>query len=187
MKIHILLLKTLFCFQVEAAVSSSDPAYNILSIDGGGIRGIIPAVIIQEMEKYAYQYAVEEKKYTKAPFNASSKIVAMKDLFNMTAGTSTGSILATGLVYPLGDTQEPMYWGTDLLNIYMDKASTIFTGNDLPSTTKGLIYLVCILLCAEIFYLIGNRHYDNDDVKKSMAEFKTQLRSHLIKENKIKV
>jgi len=26
--------------------------------------------------------------------------MAMKDLFNMTAGTSTGSILAAGLTYP---------------------------------------------------------------------------------------
>jgi len=26
--------------------------------------------------------------------------IAMKDLFNMTAGTSTGSIIAAGLAYP---------------------------------------------------------------------------------------
>jgi patatin-like phospholipase/acyl hydrolase len=36
-----------------------------------------------------------------------SKRVAMKDLFNMTAGTSTGSIIAAGLAYPVNETKVP--------------------------------------------------------------------------------
>jgi patatin-like phospholipase/acyl hydrolase len=28
--------------------------FNILSIDGGGIRGLIPAMTIKHMEEYAY-------------------------------------------------------------------------------------------------------------------------------------
>ena len=32
--------------------------YNILAIDGGGIRGLIPATALQYMEKYAYEYCV---------------------------------------------------------------------------------------------------------------------------------
>lgn len=31
--------------------------YNILAIDGGGIRGIIPGTVLEEMEKYAFKYA----------------------------------------------------------------------------------------------------------------------------------
>ena len=31
--------------------------YNILTIDGGGIRGLIPAQAISHMETYAYKYS----------------------------------------------------------------------------------------------------------------------------------
>ena len=34
--------------------SGEDDYYNILSIDGGGIRGLIPAMSLLEMEKYAW-------------------------------------------------------------------------------------------------------------------------------------
>jgi len=40
----------------QTEVSSTD-YFNILSIDGGGIRGIIPATVIDKMETYAYTYA----------------------------------------------------------------------------------------------------------------------------------
>jgi patatin-like phospholipase/acyl hydrolase len=70
-----------------------------LTIDGGGIRGIIPAVVLQNMEAYAWDYA-SEKGYKFPKYNGRDGAMAMKDLFNMTAGTSTGSIIAAGLVYP---------------------------------------------------------------------------------------
>jgi len=49
----------------------------------------------------------------------------MKDIFNMTAGTSTGSILAAGLVYPNKDRlaeKEPQFFADDLLGIYANRA-----------------------------------------------------------------
>ena len=33
--------------------------YNILSLDGGGIRGLITAKVVDYMEQYAYNYSVE--------------------------------------------------------------------------------------------------------------------------------
>ena len=53
----------------------------ILSIDGGGIRGIIPAYIIKYAESYLQK---------KAP------VTSIADHFDFIAGTSTGGIL-TGL------------------------------------------------------------------------------------------
>jgi hypothetical protein len=52
----------------------------ILSIDGGGIRGIIPAVVLAEIER------------------RTGRPIA--DLFDLIAGTSAGGILALGLSIP---------------------------------------------------------------------------------------
>ena len=52
----------------------------VLSIDGGGIRGIIPAMVIAHIEKRMGKPAYE--------------------LFDLMVGTSTGGILALGLAHP---------------------------------------------------------------------------------------
>ena len=56
------------------------PSFNILSIDGGGIRGIIPAMILADIERRTGHRIAE--------------------MFDMIAGTSTGGILALGLTVP---------------------------------------------------------------------------------------
>ena len=60
---------------------------------------MIPATVLLNMEKYAYSYA-ESKGYSIPKYPGHEGHMAMKDLFNMTAGTSTGSIIAAGLAYP---------------------------------------------------------------------------------------
>ena len=35
------------------------PMYNILNLCGGGIRGIIPAVVIDHIETYAFEYGLQ--------------------------------------------------------------------------------------------------------------------------------
>jgi patatin-like phospholipase/acyl hydrolase len=51
----------------------------------------------------------------------------MKDLFNMTAGTSTGSIIAAGLAYPDANcTGRPKYYGNDAIKMYRENAKVIF-------------------------------------------------------------
>jgi hypothetical protein len=42
------------CCQKSDRGNSKSNTYNILSIEGGGIRGIIPAVIIDYIEDYAF-------------------------------------------------------------------------------------------------------------------------------------
>lgn len=64
----------------ERKQSMSKKKFNILSIDVGGIRGIFPAHILNSIK-------------TKLNIN-------IDDYFDLIAGTSTGSIIASGIAYP---------------------------------------------------------------------------------------
>jgi patatin-like phospholipase/acyl hydrolase len=77
----------------------------ILSIDGGGIRGVIPASIL----KY-----IEEK--TGKP---------CCDLFDLIAGTSTGGILGCGLCIP-DKNNKPKFTAEDLIELYAQHGKRIF-------------------------------------------------------------
>lgn len=80
--------------------------FKILSIDGGGIRGIVPAKILAELERRTGK--------------------RISSLFNLIAGTSTGGILAAGLTMPKPNTKEPKYTAENLINIYRERGQEIF-------------------------------------------------------------
>lgn len=86
------------------------PAYSILSIDGGGIRGIIPCKVLMYIEEKFAQHGI-----------------ALADLFDLMAGTSTGGILACGLNIKNEDGR-PRYKAADLIDLYSGKeGSRIFS------------------------------------------------------------
>ncbi|HEY9651760.1 MAG TPA: patatin-like phospholipase family protein [Coleofasciculaceae cyanobacterium] len=76
--------------------------FRILSLDGGGIRGLVSAYILQEIE-------TKLKENNKPP---------LREHFDMIAGTSTGSILAAGIAlgYPI----------KELIEIYETRGLEIF-------------------------------------------------------------
>ncbi|WP_413110310.1 patatin-like phospholipase family protein [Thaumasiovibrio sp. DFM-14] len=76
----------------------------ILSIDGGGIRGIIPALVLAELEKLTGK--------------------ASRDLFHLMCGTSTGGIIALGL--SVDKEQGLPYSAVELSKIYRDRGTEIF-------------------------------------------------------------
>ncbi len=78
----------------------------VLSIDGGGIRGIIPAAILAEIEGRTGEPIAE--------------------LFDLIGGTSTGGILALGLTKP-GSDGKPQYSAEDGLGLYEREGSRIFS------------------------------------------------------------
>ena len=79
----------------------------ILAIDGGGVRGIIPALILKRIE------------------SETGKPISKQ--FDLIAGTSTGAILALGLVKPSEtDARQPAFRGSDIVSLYRDYASTVF-------------------------------------------------------------
>lgn len=77
----------------------------ILSICGGGIRGIIPTHVLQYLEK------------------TSKKPIA--ELFDIIVGTSTGAIASVVLTVP-GIDNKPLYSTQDLLNFYNQDGQKIF-------------------------------------------------------------
>ncbi len=77
----------------------------ILAIDGGGIRGIIPAVILAALEQ------------------RTGKPIA--EMFDVIAGTSTGALLATMLTVPDAG-GKPKYSAAEMVDIYVNEGPVIF-------------------------------------------------------------
>ncbi|UGS38086.1 patatin-like phospholipase family protein [Capillimicrobium parvum] len=78
----------------------------VLSIDGGGIRGIVPATVLAALEQR-----------TAKPAN---------ELFDLIAGTSTGGILALALTAP-GPDGGPRWNATAILDLYREEGPKIFS------------------------------------------------------------
>ena len=88
----------------------------------------------------------------------------MKDLFEMTAGTSTGSILAAGLAYPTpGDKSQPMYFGDELLEIYTTQGNRIFTKKTLSGVATTISFFIILGVVSGSGYFYGTRIYDNEE------------------------
>ncbi|MBD2299206.1 patatin-like phospholipase family protein [Nostoc sp. FACHB-87] len=97
----------------ETMETTAKSKYKILSIDGGGIRGIIPALLLAEIERR-----------TQKPIFS---------LFDLIAGTSSGGILALGLTQPrltskASESEElsAEYTAEDLLQLFLEYGVEIF-------------------------------------------------------------
>jgi hypothetical protein len=140
--------------------------FNILSIDGGGERGIIPTYVVEYMEEYAYEYA-DDKDYTSSKDYPDEKI-PMHELFDMIAGSSTGSILAAALVTPEEkNSTKNKYFAEDVRHVYYDEDDKIFHINHLPYVLIVLLTLLGSLVGGFLGYRYGIRLYDNKEVEEA--------------------
>jgi patatin-like phospholipase/acyl hydrolase len=95
-------------------------AYRILSIDGGGIRGVFPAAFLAKLEEHL-----------DAPLSS---------YFDLIAGTSTGGIIAIGLGLGLS--------AKDILKLYEEEGPAIFDqhhgaiGNFLRQRLRGGVHWI---------------------------------------------
>lgn len=108
-KLSIVLLALLMALfnRVEAIEDQADQKkFIILSIDGGGVRGIIPAMILTEIER-----------------RLGHQIHEMVDVI---AGNSTGGIIALSLATPSDRRGEAQYQAQDLVDLYKNKSDKIF-------------------------------------------------------------
>jgi patatin-like phospholipase/acyl hydrolase len=81
------------------------PPLRVLSVDGGGIRGLIPALVLSELER-----------------RTGRPVCSM---FDVLAGTSTGGLLTLGLAMPDGR-GEPVMRSGHLVEMYERAGSNIF-------------------------------------------------------------
>ena len=81
------------------------PVIRILSIDGGGIRGVIPSRVLAEIEELAGR--------------------PISTLFDIIAGTSTGGLIALALTRP-GPDGSPALTAQDVVDVYMKHGNAIF-------------------------------------------------------------
>jgi uncharacterized protein len=84
----------------------------ILSIDGGGIRGIVPAKVLESLEK-------------KLQTQSNNPQARLADFFDCIAGTSTGGILTCIYLCP-DENGKPKYSATDAVNLYIENGDKIF-------------------------------------------------------------
>jgi patatin-like phospholipase/acyl hydrolase len=93
-----------------------DRPFCVLSVDGGGIRGIVPALVLTEIERR-----------TGRPVSSS---------FDLIAGTSTGGIIALGVTKPNAQ-GEPEYRASDIVELYEGKGKRIFSAPILHQLTSA--------------------------------------------------
>ena len=85
--------------------TTGNPPRRVLSIDGGGIRGIIPAMVVAHIERKMGKPAHE--------------------LFDLMVGTSTGGILALGLSRP-GASRPVQFSARWVVKLYEEQGANIF-------------------------------------------------------------
>ncbi|XP_020551440.1 patatin-like protein 2 [Sesamum indicum] len=85
----------------------------VLSIDGGGIRGIIPATILAFLESKLQERDGPESR--------------LADYFDIVAGTSTGGLLATMITAP-NEEKRPIYAAKDIVDFYLQHCPGLFPG-----------------------------------------------------------
>jgi len=99
--------------------TESKEKFIILSIDGGGIRGLIPAKVLADLERELLKINPEKKLY---------------EYFDLICGTSTGAILAIAIALGIP--------ATDLVTFYKDHAEMIFPRwylKIIPSKSRAFI------------------------------------------------
>ncbi|MBA0724658.1 hypothetical protein Golax_021333 [Gossypium laxum] len=108
----------------------------VLSIDGGGIRGIIPSTLLAFLETKLQEL--------------DGPNARIADYFDLIAGTSTGGLIATMLTTP-NQQNRPSFAAKDISNFYLEHSPKIFPqhsrfnflasmGNSIKATFSGPKY-----------------------------------------------
>ncbi|WP_338977070.1 MULTISPECIES: patatin-like phospholipase family protein [unclassified Wolbachia] len=118
----------------------------ILSVDGGGIRGIIPAIILAEIEQR-----------TRKP---------IAEIFDLMAGTSTGGIVVAGLCKK--DQQgNPQYSANDLVELYQEYGAYIFKSSFFRRSI--LSWINCAQYPHKNIEFILDKYFGDDTLQNTLS------------------
>lgn len=130
----------------------------ILSIDGGGIRGIIPAMVLDGLEKIIQQKTN----------NPNARIV---DYFDFFAGTSIGGIITSALLVP-AEKDSPTnasskYSAEDILELFEKHGGEIFD----KSLFGKILKFINIKLVKDILTGIKDEEYSAEGLEKILKKY----------------
>ncbi|GLT39036.1 hypothetical protein SLA2020_132440 [Shorea laevis] len=94
-----------------AGDSAERKMVTLLSIDGGGVRGLIPGILLAYLKSQLQELDGPDAR--------------VADYFDVIAGTSPGGLLTTMLTAPNKENR-PMYAGKDLKDFYFEHSPKIF-------------------------------------------------------------
>ncbi|GLJ39139.1 hypothetical protein SUGI_0797690 [Cryptomeria japonica] len=118
----------------------------ILSIDGGGIRGIIPAAILQFLETELQKLDGPD--------------VRIADYFDVIAGTSTGGLVTAMLTAP-NEENRPLLAAKDITQFYLNESEKIF-----PAANRGKVHSAITLFRGPAY----DGSYLHDLVKRKVGD-----------------
>jgi len=117
-------------FNFNTKSSNIKSTYKILSIDGGGTRGIIPSYWLMELERIVRKPVCQ--------------------MFDLLAGVSTGALISSCLSLPNQESNLlPKYKAFDVYNLYLNESKDLFKtknnigyffGTDTKYNNDGLIF-----------------------------------------------
>ncbi|HET7715109.1 MAG TPA: patatin-like phospholipase family protein [Bauldia sp.] len=126
------------------AGSSADKA--ILSLDGGGVRGVISIAFLERIESLLGK--------------GSTGPVRLADHFDLIGGTSTGAIIATTLAMGFS--------ASDVKSMYFELAPRVFRRSRFRLALVQTMFDAKALRL-EIERVVGDRHLDTPDLLTSLA------------------
>ena len=95
---------------------TSKSTLTILSIDGGGIRGVVPLQLLCKLEQ-------------ELRTSLNDKHFHLGSCFDVLSGTSTGAIITAGLSMPAADGKSYAYDAAYVLKAYIDAGHKIFSAS----------------------------------------------------------
>ncbi|KAL5718613.1 hypothetical protein ACHQM5_011497 [Ranunculus cassubicifolius] len=111
----------------------------VLSIDGGGVKGLIPGVILEFLETKLQELDGPE--------------VRLCDYFDVVASTSTGGLIATMITAP-NDNNRPLYEAKEIVPFYLKLVRNVIVVQQLIFKTlqekeNDVVY---VIFCLNVWY-----------------------------------